>query len=106
MANKRHWRTKLTQASKLPYRIGLIQAIDIYRETLDKHQTAIDEYNEVCKKAKTLRENFLKERSEDVAKTKGTDAAKEIKSIIETEKVRNRSSRIKSSVKKKIQWRT
>ena len=43
----------------------------------------------------------MKERSEDVAKTKGTDAAKEIKSIIETEKVRNRSSRIKSSVKKK-----
>ena len=43
----------------------------------------------------------MKERSEDVAKTKGTDAAKEIKSIIETEKVRNRSSRIKSSVKKR-----
>ena len=58
MAKKRHWRSKLTQASKLPYRIGLIQAIDIYRETLDKHQEAVDEYNELCKKAKTLREFF------------------------------------------------
>ena len=29
MSKQRYWRTKLTAASKLPYRIGFVQAIEI-----------------------------------------------------------------------------
>ena len=101
MATKRHWRSKLTQASKLPHKIGLIEAINIYKTTLDRYNEAVEKYNELCQKAKTLRENFLKERSEDVAIKKGTKAEKEIKSIIQTEKQRNQSVRIKKTVRKR-----
>jgi len=100
MKTKRYWKTQLTKASRLPYTIGLVKAIEIYSNALDQYNEAEQKYQELRKKVKTLRENFLVDRSKVIAGTKGTESAKEIKRIIQTGKQRDQSLRIKITVKK------
>ncbi len=51
------------------------------------------------KKSKAIRIQHLEDRAEEVAKEKGTKAAQEIKSLIVTEKERDKYARIKRVVK-------
>ena len=95
MATKRYWKTKLTNASKLPLKIGFVKAIEIYNSTLEKYREAEKEYYEIRKNAKSIRNEFLKERADIIAKTKGTKAAQEINSLIQVEKQRDQSARLK-----------
>ena len=97
--SKRYWKTKVTAASKMPYYMGLVEAIENFRQAMDKYEEADKRYQELSAKADELRTSFLKERAEAIAKDKGTDAAKEIKSLIETEKTRNQNKRVKRVIK-------
>ena len=58
MATKRHWRTKLTQASRLPYKVGLIQAITMYSETMEKYESAKRNTLNYAKSQRTQERSF------------------------------------------------
>ena len=100
LKNRRHWRTKLTKAQKLPNKIGLVASIGIYKEASAKFKEADREYKSMCKDAKDARKEFLQSRAEYAAKLKNTLAEKEIKSILEVERQRNQSLRINKVMKK------
>ena len=101
MAAKRYWKSRVTSASKLPLKIGLLKGTQIYKDTLEKYREVEQIYLEKRKDAKNIREIFLYERAEEIALTRGTKAAQEVKSLIETEKEREKSARIKKTVKQK-----
>ena len=84
----------------MPHYSSLVESIRKFRDALDKCKEAEDEYNELSEKSEEVRTAFLKERAKEVAKEKGTEAEKEIKSLIETEKSRSQNRRIKKVVKK------
>ena len=91
LKNRRHWRTNLTKAQKLPNKIGIVASIAVYMEASAKFKEADREYKNLCKDTKDARKEFLKARAEYAAKLKITVAEKEIKSIIEVERQRNQS---------------
>ena len=80
----------------MPHYSSLVESIMKFRDALDKYKEAEDEYNELSEKSEEVRTAFLKERAKEAAKEKGTEAEKEIKSLIETEKSRSQNRRIKN----------
>lgn len=101
LKHKRHCKTKLTQAQKLPNKLGLIGSLDRYKEAYDNYVQAEREYNEICKTAKSSQAEFLKERAAYAALLKDTEVEKEIKNIIEIERQRDQASRIQNVMKTK-----
>ena len=97
---KRYWKSQVTVTSKMPHYSSLVESIMKFRDALDKYKEAEDEYNELSEKSEEVRTAFLKERAKEAANEKGTEAEKEIKSLIETEKSRSQNRRIKKVVKK------
>lgn len=79
---KSYWKTKVTAASKMPYYMGLVEAIENFRHALDKYDEA-----EKYKELKLL------------AKEQGTDTGNDIKSLIEIEKSRSQNKRINRVIK-------
>ena len=79
----------------MPYYMDLVESIEKFRHALDKYHEAEELYDDLSKKSGELRVAFLKERAKSIAAEKGTEAEKEIKALIETEKQRNINGRIK-----------
>ena len=101
LKRKRHCRTKLTQAQKLPNKIGLVGSLDRYKEAHENYVQAKREYNEIWKTIKSARAEFLQERAVYAALLKDTVAEKEIKSIIEIERQRDQANRIQNVLKRR-----
>ena len=82
MKTKRHWRTKLTQAQKLPLKPGILASLSKYQEVHKKFKEVEKEYNSLCKEAREARSAFLQERAKYAAQLKNTKAEKEIKASL------------------------
>ena len=88
LKNKRYWRTQLTKTQKIVVKLGIVESISKFKEASRKYKEALKEYNVLSKDAKNARIDLLKERAEYAAQLKDTEAAKEIKSILEVERQR------------------
>ena len=97
--NKRHWRTELTKAAKLPLKVGLVQAIETFRYVDGKLKQAEEEYNELSKQARKIRWEFLQDRADYLAATRNTKPEKELKRLIHVEQQRDQAGRINTIVK-------
>ena len=102
MKTERFWKAQLTKVSRLPYTIGLVKANEIYSNPVEQYNEAVQKYDNLRKKAKKIREDFLMDRGKDVTETKEIEAAKEMKSIVQTEKQRDQSPRFKTPVKNAV----
>lgn len=71
LRNTRHWRTELTKAAKLPYKVGFVQAIETFRYVESKLWEAEEEYNKFSKQARKIRWDFLEDQSKNTGKRKG-----------------------------------
>jgi len=99
MKNKRYWKTQLTKAQKLPFKLVIVDSLNNYKEVHSKYTEATKEYSKLCKTAKDDRKFFLQERAKYAALLKNTKAEKEIKIIIETERQHEHAQRINTVMK-------
>ena len=76
MKNKRYWKTQLTKAQKSPFKIGIVDSLNNYKEVHSKYTEATKEYRELCKTAKDDRKSFLQERAKYAALLKKTQKQK------------------------------
>ena len=96
---KRACKTLLTKASKITLESNLIESIETFRSASQDYELANTSYLKMKRDSKQKRTTFQMELAKEKAAQRGTDAAKEIKSLIHIEKQRNQSLRINSVLK-------
>ena len=73
----------MTKVSKITLQSDLITSIENFRIASENYRAAEKIYIELKKESKSIRKKFQQKLADDVAKQKGTEAAKEIKSPIQ-----------------------
>ena len=96
---RRHKKTLLTKASKITLDTNLVNAIETFRDASVQYKEANNKYLELKKQSKQKRKDFQMELAKEVAASKGTEAAKEINTLIHIEKQRNQALRLNSTLK-------
>ena len=96
---RRRCKTLSTKASKLHTHSNLVKAIEHFRSASHNFQVADREYLDFQKNSKQKRKDFQRDLAKDISEQKGTEAAKEIKSLMYIEQQRPQSMRLQTVLK-------
>ena len=99
LERKRDCMTKLRKAAKISLESNLVESIETFRDASQAYTIANQAYLELKKDSKQKRKTFQEDLAKEKEEKNGTDAAKEIYSLIQIEKQRNQSLRINSVLK-------
>ena len=98
---KLHCRFSMSKIRRLQRKAGINNAMHLtLEETREKLRLATSKYKRLKKDAKQLRVKFLEQRAQDIAEEKNQSTASVYKQLIQTEKQREASRRIKYVLKK------
>ena len=98
---KKNWKKERKRSSKVVQGQSVIDAILSFKEACTQFRQATQELKQASKKSKSLREEFLKQRAQELAKKNNTSAEKELKKIIHIEQQRNQAVAIQLVLKRK-----